>query len=50
MFEIYYILESYLGCIYEKTLPSILDDDDDHSEFHDFEFIKPLISFKEKIL
>lgn len=50
MFEIYYILESYLGVIYEKTLPKILDWEDDHAEFLDFEFIKPLVQFKEKIL
>ena len=54
IFEIFYILENYVSFIYEKTLPKIFTSEKSDSEIRQqilkFEFIKPLISFRETIL
>jgi len=50
MFEIFYILESYMSFIYEKTLPWVLEQEQDLKEIQNLEFMRPLISFKDKVL
>lgn len=53
LFEIFYILENHVTFIFEKTLPKIFDNIKDKKisqKIMKFEFIKPLISFRETIL
>ena len=54
IFEIFYILENYVSFIYDKTLPKIFTsskgDNEIRQQILKFEFIKPLISFRETIL
>lgn len=53
LFEIFYILENYVSFIYEKTLPRIFDSEDEeyvNQQILNFEFIKPLIQFREVVL
>jgi hypothetical protein len=53
LFEIFYILENHVTFIFEKTLPKIFDNSKDKKisqKIKQFEFIKPLVSFRETIL
>ena len=50
-FEIFYLVENYLGVIYEKTIHYLNDDSKTgHESMKTLYLMKPLFNFREKIV